>query len=269
MQVSAAAAVDAGSGNRFDEMQNRELGRFYLARLYRRYGSWSDAIAAYHRDTAIWTAGSGAGAFTADKFPAAVARYRTRVLVNSGLSAGQFGEAIYRPINARLARLGMLRVQAKRQLADRRRGGNRPRRSSCSTPSSCERPAAPRADPCRGAPNGAPPAKSSGLAVERRHRAADIDATLGRLLVDINFGFAHRVPHGLDPVIYFPPHDHFLDGAGTLLDYRLLVPLDDLELAVAESVGSVVVVAPVAGRRSTTTRLSCSRTCSSTGLSTV
>lgn len=125
MQVSAAAAVDAGSGNRFDEMQNRELGRFYLARLYRRYCSWSDAIAAYNWGPGNMDGWIGSGR-PADKFPAAVARYRTRVLVNSGLSAGEFGEAIYPPINARLARLSLLRVQAKRQLADRRRGGNRP-----------------------------------------------------------------------------------------------------------------------------------------------
>src|SRR5215470_14870546 len=37
MQVTAAAAVDAGGGDRFDESQNRALGRAYLARMYRRY----------------------------------------------------------------------------------------------------------------------------------------------------------------------------------------------------------------------------------------
>ena len=32
MQVSAAAAADVGSGDRFDETENRALGRAYLAR---------------------------------------------------------------------------------------------------------------------------------------------------------------------------------------------------------------------------------------------
>src|SRR5438105_15381628 len=48
MQVSAAAAEDAGGGDRFDERQNRALGRAYLALMYQRYGSWPDAIAAYN-----------------------------------------------------------------------------------------------------------------------------------------------------------------------------------------------------------------------------
>ena len=48
MQVSAAAALDVGGGNRFDVYENMLLGRFYLARMFRRYGSWSDALAAYN-----------------------------------------------------------------------------------------------------------------------------------------------------------------------------------------------------------------------------
>ncbi|HTQ33313.1 MAG TPA: lytic transglycosylase domain-containing protein [Stellaceae bacterium] len=48
MQVSAAAALDVGGGDRFDLRQNRLLGRAYLAKLYRRYGNWPDAIAAYN-----------------------------------------------------------------------------------------------------------------------------------------------------------------------------------------------------------------------------
>ena len=48
MQVSAAAAADVGGGDRFDERENRALGRAYLAQMYRRYGSWSDAVAAYN-----------------------------------------------------------------------------------------------------------------------------------------------------------------------------------------------------------------------------
>jgi hypothetical protein len=84
MQVSAAAALDAGGGDRFDESENRTLGRAYLAQMYRRYGSWPDAVAAYnwgpgHMDSWI----SGGRAF--DKFPLAVEIYRTRVLVGSSL----------------------------------------------------------------------------------------------------------------------------------------------------------------------------------------
>jgi soluble lytic murein transglycosylase len=48
MQVSAAAALDVGGGNRFDLAENRLIGRAFLARLYRRYGNWPDAIAAYN-----------------------------------------------------------------------------------------------------------------------------------------------------------------------------------------------------------------------------
>jgi hypothetical protein len=48
MQVSAAAALDVGGGDRFDIHQNRLLGRAYLAKLYGRYGNWPDAIAAYN-----------------------------------------------------------------------------------------------------------------------------------------------------------------------------------------------------------------------------
>jgi hypothetical protein len=84
MQVSAAAAVDAGGGDRFNERENRALGRAYLAQMYRRYGSWPDAVAAYnwgpgHMDSWI----SGGRPF--DKFPLAVEIYRTRVLVGSSL----------------------------------------------------------------------------------------------------------------------------------------------------------------------------------------
>ncbi|MFZ2004683.1 MAG: lytic transglycosylase domain-containing protein [Stellaceae bacterium] len=48
MQVSRAAAQDAGGGNRFDLDENRQLGRSYLAVLFRRYGSWPDAVIAYN-----------------------------------------------------------------------------------------------------------------------------------------------------------------------------------------------------------------------------
>jgi hypothetical protein len=84
MQVSADAAEDLGGGNRFDARENRALGRAYLAQMYRRYGSWPDAVAAYN-----WGPGnmdawiSGGRPF--DKFPLAVERYRIRVLVESSL----------------------------------------------------------------------------------------------------------------------------------------------------------------------------------------
>ena len=48
MQVSLAAAQDAGGGNRFDPATNRQLGRAYLGMLFRRYGNWRDALIAYN-----------------------------------------------------------------------------------------------------------------------------------------------------------------------------------------------------------------------------
>jgi hypothetical protein len=48
MQVSAKAAIDVGGGDRFDLRQNRLLGRAYLAQMFRRYGNWPDALAAYN-----------------------------------------------------------------------------------------------------------------------------------------------------------------------------------------------------------------------------
>src|SRR6516164_6024932 len=90
MQVSAAAALDAGGGDRFDEGDNRALGRAYLAQMYRRYGSWPDAVAAYnwgpgHMDSWI----SDGRPF--DKFPLAVEIYRIRVLVGSYLGGPMRG----------------------------------------------------------------------------------------------------------------------------------------------------------------------------------
>src|ERR1700730_2976964 len=117
MQVSAAAAVDAGGGDRFDEGENRTLGRAYLARLYRRYGSWPDAVAAYNWGPGrmdIWISGGR----PIDQLPPGVARYRTRVLVAAGLQFGSVG--------GRLERLGMLRLLARRQMADRHRLGRGP-----------------------------------------------------------------------------------------------------------------------------------------------
>jgi len=92
MQVSAAAAAEVGGGDRFDEIKNRSLGRAYLAQMYRRYGSWPDAVAAYnwgpgHMDSWI----SDGRPF--DKFPLAVEIYRIRVLVGSYLGTPRRGFA--------------------------------------------------------------------------------------------------------------------------------------------------------------------------------
>ena len=80
MQVSAAAAADVGGGNRFDEQENRALGRAYLAQMYRRYGSWPDAVAAYNWGPGHVDSWIGGGR-PFDKLPLAVERYRIRVLV--------------------------------------------------------------------------------------------------------------------------------------------------------------------------------------------
>jgi Transglycosylase SLT domain len=87
MQVSEAAALDVGGGNRFDLVQNRALGREYLAHLYRRYKNWPDAIAAYNwgmgkLDSWVKTGRSP------EKLLTGVAAYTTRVLHDSGLCAG-------------------------------------------------------------------------------------------------------------------------------------------------------------------------------------
>jgi hypothetical protein len=118
MQVSAAAAADVGGGDRFDDTENRALGRAYLAHMFRCYGSWPDAIAAYNWGPGHLDEWIGTGRL-ADKFPAAVERYRTRVLVTSGLPAA--GGAA----NARLSRLEKLRLLAKREFAERLRAGTR------------------------------------------------------------------------------------------------------------------------------------------------
>ena len=83
MQVSAAAAADLGGGDRFDMTANRQLGRAYLARLYRRYGNWPDAIAAYN-----WGPGNMDSWISIGRpignFPLEVERYRDRVLRDVG-----------------------------------------------------------------------------------------------------------------------------------------------------------------------------------------
>jgi hypothetical protein len=125
MQVSAAATADAGGGDRYDERENRALGRAYLARMYRRYGSWPDAVAAYNWGPGrmdIWISGGR----PIDKLPLEVARYRTRVLAASGVPVAS-GEAIYRmAARFRMARLGIGHLQPRRPMADRFRRGNGP-----------------------------------------------------------------------------------------------------------------------------------------------
>jgi hypothetical protein len=91
MQVSAAAALDSGGGDRFDLIQNRLLGRAYLARLYRRYGNWPDTIAAYNWGPGNMDAWIAAGR-QAGGFPLEVDRYRDRVLRDGG--AGQMPYAL-------------------------------------------------------------------------------------------------------------------------------------------------------------------------------
>jgi hypothetical protein len=82
MQVSLAAALDVGGGNRFDPLENRLLGRAYLAQLYRRYGNWADALAAYN-----WGPGSLdqwiAGGRRAEALPLETVRYVERALRDS------------------------------------------------------------------------------------------------------------------------------------------------------------------------------------------
>ena len=87
MQVSAAAASDSGGGDRFDLMQNRRLGRAYLARLFLRYGNWPDTVAAYNwgpGNMDIWIAQGRPAA----GFPLEVERYRERVLRDGGIWRG-------------------------------------------------------------------------------------------------------------------------------------------------------------------------------------
>ncbi|HZK92363.1 MAG TPA: lytic transglycosylase domain-containing protein [Stellaceae bacterium] len=79
MQVSAAAALDVGGGDRFDMRQNRLMGRAYLAQLYQRYGNWPDAIAAYNWGPGNLDQWIAAGRPVA-RLPLETARYLLRVL---------------------------------------------------------------------------------------------------------------------------------------------------------------------------------------------
>ena len=121
MQVSEAAALDVGVGDRLDLVQNRAIGREYLALLYKRYKNWPDAIAAYN-----WGMGKVDGWVNAgrpgEKLLTGVAAYMTRVLHDSGLCAGT-GTKRLRPSpgiadrpNAREAALDPLTYSACAQL---------------------------------------------------------------------------------------------------------------------------------------------------------
>jgi hypothetical protein len=87
MQVSAAAAVDSGGGDRFDLLENRELGRAYLALLFQRYGNWPDAVTAYNwgpGNLDMWIAQGRPLA----GLPLGVERYRERVLRDGRIRRG-------------------------------------------------------------------------------------------------------------------------------------------------------------------------------------
>jgi hypothetical protein len=84
MQVTSAAAIDVGGGDRFDVTENRALGRTYLARMFRRYGNWPDAIAAYNWGPGSLDAWIAEGR-AADRLPLEVERYRDRVLRDAAL----------------------------------------------------------------------------------------------------------------------------------------------------------------------------------------
>ncbi len=90
MQVSAAAALDVGGGDRFDLRQNRLLGRAYLAQMFRRYGNWADALAAYN-----WGPGNMdqwiAGGRNPDRLPPGVAWYVNRALRDALMSRNAAG----------------------------------------------------------------------------------------------------------------------------------------------------------------------------------
>jgi len=85
MQVTSAAAIDVGGGDRFDLAGNRALGRAYLARMFRRYGNWPDAIAAYNWGPGSLDAWIAEGR-AAHRFPLEVERYRDRVLRDAALA---------------------------------------------------------------------------------------------------------------------------------------------------------------------------------------
>ena len=102
MQVTAAAAADVGGGNRFDPRENFALGRAYLGLMYRRFGSWPEAVAAYNWGPGRLDAWIRGGR-VAVQFPREVALYEDRVLFGSALPgsawAGKAGRGFrWRPL---------------------------------------------------------------------------------------------------------------------------------------------------------------------------
>jgi hypothetical protein len=93
MQITAAAALDVGGGDRYDLAENRVLGRAYLARMYERYGNWPDAVAAYNwgpGNLDLWIS-SGR---VASKLPPQVEHYRDQVLGEAALTEPVFKASI-------------------------------------------------------------------------------------------------------------------------------------------------------------------------------
>ena len=101
MQVSEAAAIDVGGGDRFDLTQNRAIGRAYLAQLYGRYKNWPDTIAAYNWGLGKMDAWVKAGR-PPDKLLTGVAVYLRRVLHESGLCEGS-GTTRMQQLSGRMA----------------------------------------------------------------------------------------------------------------------------------------------------------------------
>ena len=87
MQVSEAAALDVGGGDRFNSGENRAIGRAYLLQLFWRYKNWPDAIAAYNWGLGKMDEWVKAGR-PPDKLVTSVAVYLKRVLHESGLCDG-------------------------------------------------------------------------------------------------------------------------------------------------------------------------------------
>lgn len=87
MQVTEKAAIDVGGGDRFDITQNRAIGRAYLSLLYRRYGNWPDAVAAYNWGLGRLDLWIRAGR-PPDKLVPGVSRYVRRVLHDGRLCNG-------------------------------------------------------------------------------------------------------------------------------------------------------------------------------------
>jgi hypothetical protein len=121
MQLSAAAAVDVGSGNRFDAVENRAMGRAYLEQLYRRYRDWPEAIAAYNWGIGRVDAWLGAGRPPA-KLAKGVAAYTERVLRESGLCGDRLPPAAGRLDKPRFATGWRSRGLARTDAASSRLG---------------------------------------------------------------------------------------------------------------------------------------------------